>query len=1321
MKGQLKQNHLPLFLLAGAMAGGLQADDTEIYLSTNTEVLDDSVQPNLMFVMDTSGSMGQNIAIEVPSDSDGFDYDPAVDYGASDDNLIYVYNTDYDYLGVTLPYEQSQCDTMESFFADNPGFPIFSDEALQWQSQTTTEIIEEVTVDCVDVPVGGGFSFSDSDQVDRREWIDYGPYAVDTGTEVSVTLTSSSRDDRVSLYVRFDQRPTTRSYDCRRRDLRNESDSCVLTAGNRDDEVWISVYGERDNADYEIEFTVGGGTEEVCTEIVTETEVNITEANWTEALETSDDAGWIMECRDDRGNHGADSAPSVDYVQNCGSNDCVAPSYTDRRWNEINWGGVDTRVFMSANYHDYVQQFGPPDSLDGSIPTGDPASTCRSEAEGYQFTHEGLIYECVEKMNLLKSSATELVASLSNMNLGLARLNGSTGGYVLNRIQDIDGTIDDGTPDPDPRVKSVYETTIDNLPASGSTPLAETLWEMMLYMSGNNIYYGDDSGSNTDPAAYTGSQYNTPMDNICQSNNVILLTDGEPTSDDGRDAAIRTLTGESCTSVSYATTGAGTCMDELAEYMATHDMSTGPSGLPGTQTINTYTIGFDIDLPLLETTAQKGQGQYFTVSNAFELRSAFTSIVVDILAESSTFVAPAISVNIFNQLQNRDEIYFAIFRPNNSPRWTGNVKKFRVASDGTIYDANGLPAIDPATGFFADSAQDLWSAIETGNDVDSGGFRDEMPDNRRVYTYIGSNPNEVNLSGDSGAHLLSTTNSLITKEMLGLTAAATESQRNNLILWGSGEDLFDEDGDGFTSDANRFVGDALHSRPFLVTYGGTAANPQDVLFVSTNMGYLHAIDGTTGEEMWSFIPQQFLDNIKAFQEGDTSEPKVYGLDGEISLWVQESVEDSDVDIEASDGDHVYLYLGMRRGGRDYFAFDASSYDPNNWDNINPVLKWQINGGSGPYVDLGQSWSRMTKAKVAWQCSGDTCGERDVLFFTGGYDTQYDTATTATTATTGTLGNAIYMIDADTGELLWSAGNNADGRIGRTHNLHIDEMHYSIPGSPNVVDVNADGLADLMFAVDINGNVFRFDLSPETTSASDLATGGAIYELNSNGDFRRFYNQPDIVLSRPREQAAYANLVFGSGYMSSPRDTSQDDSIFVLFEDDIFGPPLNEDDQVTYTLISYDEIYDARGASGAPADKNTNAPHGYRVPMGATGEKMLRPGLIFGDTVTYTSYLPQGNTNTDSCTGGQLGGSRLYRINLATGETELTIEETGTDEAGEPLDFIELVRPGIAPEGTVIFLEEGVVLCIATECSSTGDRRQVERVYWREEDADPPDL
>jgi|SaaInl5LU_22_DNA_1037371.scaffolds.fasta_scaffold05072_3 type IV pilus assembly protein PilY1 len=1299
--------------IAGAalLASQVLADDTEIYLSTGLDILDDAAKPNVMFLMDTSGSMDDHIAIEVPSEGDSFAYDPDTDYGDSDDDLIYVYNTDYEFQNITLTYDQSVCDDMETYFDDNPGFPIYSDRALQWQSSTTTETIEESELVCTDVAVDGDtISIDDSGRVDSREWEYYGPFTVGAGTDLVTTGTTYNNNDRISVYIRAGNWPTTNNYDCRNREIRNETETCDVSIGGSDEDVYVAVRGRLDNSDYDLNITYGGsGTVEVCEEVTTEVEIDVTEANWSEALATTVDTGWVVECRGDRGDHGINGASSDDYVRNCGTNDCVAPRYTSSGISEINWNGIETRSFMTANYHDYVMLFGAPEPGSGTLPTGNADNYCNSSAnEGTQFVDNGVTYECTRKMDLMQSSASQLVASLSNMNLGLARLQGGSGGYVLEKIRDIDSDYDVDT-----TVKEKYTETINALPASGSTPLTESLWEMMQYLQGNQRDYGP-AAPTTDAAALNGDNYVSPIINSCQSNNIILLTDGQPTSDSDRNTAISGLPGVGSCPVNFAssTSSAGSCLDELAEYMATHDMSAGVDGVSGTQTARIYTIGFDIDLPLLQTTANKGQGQYFTVSNAFELSSAFTSILVDILSDSSTFVAPAISVNAFNQLQHRDEIYFAVFRPNNSPRWTGNVKKFRIAGDGTILDGNNMPAIDPSTGYFADSTQDIWSDTIDGNNVDAGGFRDEMPDTRRVYTYFGDYPTNVNLTGGSGAYQFNTSNSSVTKELLGLPATASNTQRNNLILWGSGEDLFDDDGDTQTNDANRFVGDALHSRPFLVTYGGTEANPYDILYVGTNMGFIHAVDGASGEELWSFIPDDLIKNIKSFQEGNASESKVYGMDGEISLWVQESPTDSDQNIEPADGDFVNLYAGMRRGGRDFYALDVSNYNPNNLAGIYPILKWKINGGVGDFNDLGQSWSRMIKAKVNWNCSGDSCDERDVLFFSGGYDPQHDDATSVPT---GDLGNAIYMIDAQTGALLWSAGSNSDARSTRSHSLGLADMAHSIPGSPNPVDVDADGIIDVVFAVDIVGNVFRFDMNDETSNASNFATGGQIFELNQGAEFKRFYNQPDVVLTGERGQEAYFNLVFGSGYMASPRDPDQNDSIFVLFEDDVFYPSTDEFGDVAYENILGSSLYDARSASAAPADKYSNAPNGYYVPLYGNGEKMLRPGLIFQDTVTYTSYVPDGNTNTDACSGGLIGGSRLYRIDLSTGENLLTIEEAGVDGSGEALDYIELVRPGIAPEGTIIFLEDGAVLCIATECSSAGDNRQVEKVYWREEE------
>ena len=47
---------------------------------------------------------------------------------------------------------------------------------------------------------------------------------------------------------------------------------------------------------------------------------------------------------------------------------------------------------------------------------------------------------------------------------------------------------------------------------------------------------------------------------------------------------------------------------------------------------------------------------------------------------------------------------------------------------------------------------------------------------------------------------------------------------------------------------------------------------------------------------------------------------------------------------------------MRRGGNSYYALDVS-------DRTKPKLAWSIEGGSGDFAQLGQSWSRMIPARI----------------------------------------------------------------------------------------------------------------------------------------------------------------------------------------------------------------------------------------------------------------------------------------------------------------------------------------------------------------------
>lgn len=980
-----------------------------------------------------------------------------------------------------------------------------------------------------------------------------------------------------------------------------------------------------------------------------------------------------IECQEDAGTHGVDSSSTDIYAAN-GNDGPYSSSANDA----ISWSSLNDRLYVSANYHNYLQT---------------AASVTRI------------------KMDVMKEAAIDLVNEFDGLNIGLMRFDGSSGGYVKHHFSDIETD----------RTQIVND--INALTANGNTPLTETLWEAHKYFLGGSVEYG--TNTNRDSAAVSSSNYNSPVadsDSSCQNNYVVYLTDGQPYSDSGKDTVIRGLTNTNDTTCDHSdgTSDAdNTCLDELSGYMASYDYN---DVLDGTQNVITHTIGFAIDMDLLEQTAIDGNGTYHTANSSQELKTAFNEIILDILSNSTTFTAPAVSVNAYNSLQNRDELYYAIFEPNIYPRWTGNVKKYRINSDGQVLDANDQLAIEPSTGYFKSEAESYWGNVSDGPVVKKGGASSQLTNSRNVFTVSG-NAAEDNLNLNTTANKITDGNAAITVELLGIDEDTypdpndLADARTLLISWILGVDVNDDNENSDNTDANNYMADPLHSRPIVVTYGGDNSDPDniildDILFTTTNDGAFHAVDTSDGQELFAFIPQDLLPNQLDYFTDDPDGTRRYGLDGPMTIWREENdaSDDPDVNIESDEGDHVYAYFGMRRGGNNYYAMDVT-------DKTNPKLMWTIFGDNETvhpdFKDMGQTWSRPILSRVNWDCdtNGENCTSKPVLFFGGGYDTVHDNATNFTT---GDKGAAIYMVDALNGDLLWSAG---DQDVNSDHTLDL-KIKNSIPGDVTVADLNGDGADDILFALDIQGNLWRIDFNSESQSASDFAqdglnndTGGKIANIQdtdtgtdlsdpSDDAFRRFFTGPTVSLSKKRGQEPFFVITFGSGNVSHPKEISVTDRLYSVFERDVFSPPRNTSDQISYTTVDNDDLIDMTDADADPADPTADPDvdasgyHGFYRDATASGEKFLRRALtIFGQTL-YTSYLPLGSDNEINTTCGSeyLGSSRIYSIDFVTGKSVYTGE------------YIDLKHPGIAPEPAVLFISgpDGTKtnLCIGTECQTS---------------------
>ena len=246
--------------------------------------------------------------------------------------------------------------------------------------------------------------------------------------------------------------------------------------------------------------------------------------------------------------------------------------------------------------------------------------------------------------------------------------------------------------------------------------------------------------------------------------------------------------------------------------------------LPGVQKVTTYTIGFTIDLPILATTAARGGGEYYLAHDTASLSTALTEIVTAILDTNTTFTAPAVAVNSFNRTQNRNDIFISLFESSGEAHWPGNLKKYRLrAADGVLVDANGAVAVDPATGFFADTAQSYWSAVVDGAETTLGGAANLLPDPvaRNVYTYtvgtgMGMGGGNPDLSAAS--NIVVSTNLLIDDALLGIGQVG-DPTRSDLIEFIPGLDVTDIDQDTIVAEPRKQLGDPLNAKPTHIING----------------------------------------------------------------------------------------------------------------------------------------------------------------------------------------------------------------------------------------------------------------------------------------------------------------------------------------------------------------------------------------------------------------------------------------------------------------------------------------------------------------------
>ncbi len=608
------------------------------------------------------------------------------------------------------------------------------------------------------------------------------------------------------------------------------------------------------------------------------------------------------------------------------------------------------------------------------------------------------------------------------------------------------------------------------------------------------------------------------------------------------------------------------------------------------------------------------------------------------------------------------------------------------------------------------------------------------------------------------------------QEGIGGEVVDTATTREQVLRWIAGENVFNENLFEATGEGNQFLPDSLHSQPRVITYGGTAEDPIDVLFHTTNMGSLHAINPENGSERWAYYPPELLENpLTYIRDDDRITNHQYGLDGDLSTWVVRTPGE----IRPS---RVFVYMGQRRGGKTIYGFNATNalsstpIGSNTCDVIGdgiatdpicqlfpPIVGGTEANSTAGFEMLGQTWGRPTRLRIntddpSFCGTGvDTC-LRDVLLFVGGYDTQYDgvsqdcegndVGVASVEDLAGcVVGNHIYMVDAFTGDLIWSIGSTDPGLTGDLYTdceerldsvaddviatnqdgTCNDAMEHSFVATPISLDLDRDGAIDTLFVNDISGQIWRIDFrssDPDNrvfTRVIEKTTAGVIADLSSDDDGaqgRFFYNAIDASILQDSDITngdIRLNLTIGSGNRANPRNSSEStgNNFYVIYDTNLNSPPVTysyvaaETDADLPTQINLEDLPINTTTAGSITPFFST--HGFQVATeDSEFEKVLAPTVTLNGTALGVSYSP--DINADSCT---IGGSRLYMINLGNGEIESrTLAQPGIVSEAVVLNLLTAANV-VDEDGNRVPQTIKTKICVGIECFDAEDDLDIE--------------
>lgn len=249
---------------------------------------------------------------------------------------------------------------------------------------------------------------------------------------------------------------------------------------------------------------------------------------------------------------------------------------------------------------------------------------------------------------------------------------------------------------------------------------------------------------------------------------------------------------------------------------------------------------------------------------------------------------------------------------------------------------------------------------------------------------------------------------------------------------------------GSLRNRSSILGDIIHSSP---TYEPDSKN----LYVGANDGMLHVFDGATGAEKFAFIPNQVIPRLKNLTAPNYSTNHEYFVDGDVQVGFKT--------LESNSKKYIYSQLG--RGGKGVFSIDPST--------TIPTLTWE-------YTPVGGTTTgTITSAAISDNGLGLMISRPVMALLNNG-----KMGLIVGNGYNSTSGRAVLYIFILNPNGTLSEVRTIDTGVGGDNGL----------AGAAWADSDGNGTADFVYAGDLKGNVWKFDIGAALPAAWAVSFAGA---------------------------------------------------------------------------------------------------------------------------------------------------------------------------------------------------------------------------------------